>query len=765
MKKIFLSTLLFGIAVTGVAQSKLDLRSRAALRQYQTEKVPTYNPRTKSFTASVAAPTYVGAMIKLADGASVEELQAEGVNVIRTRGNIAMVTMPVGEVERISTLKCIKSLSLSRKLSTKTDNARAAMGVDKIHSGEGLDRSYTGKGVVTGIVDAGIDANHINFRNEDGTSRIKQLSHIYATSGNISVDGSGYNVDIYEGEDIKNFTTDDEETYHGTHTMGIMAGGYKGDLKYGKGTSSLSAQVIEGSNPFYGMAPESDIIASCGDLEDMFIALGIESALDYAYVEQKPAVINLSLGSNIGPHDGTEVMSQFLDEVGKEAIICVAAGNEGLLPIALNQTFSADDKELKTFIKSQYGDVATNSGIYYNLRYGQVYIYSDDATEFAVQMVAYNVDRGTIAWRHTLSGNSEGVATYYASNDQAGDGDLTNVTFSKAFSGYAGIGSMIDENNGRYYALLDYFLCDNQMTNANGSKYIFGFVVEGKEGQRIDCYCDGLFSYMDGFGRAGWDNGSTNGSISDMACAKNILVVGAYNTRNAFTSVNGKTYTNGTYPVGQITDFSSYGTLSDGRNLPHICAPGAQIISSTSAPYMELMDAPESAYQAILTEEGRNNYWIAEKGTSMATPAVAGAVALWLEANPYLTIDEVKEIAMATATKDSYVTNFSGDPIQWGAGKFNAYEGLKEAIRLSSGVDEVIADNNRLLVKTIGEDCYNVFLGNAKEMNVAIYNVAGQSVLAASTEGDEINIDASSLDAGVYIMNVNGSHSKRILVK
>lgn len=764
MKKICITTLLLGIALTGIAQSKLDLRSRAILRQYQTEKVPTYNSRTKSFDSPVAAPKYVGAMIKLSEGASAEELEAEGVNVIRTRGNIAMVTMPVSEVERISKLKSIKTLSLSRQLSTKTDNARKAMGVDKVHSGEGLDCGYTGKGVVTGIVDAGIDANHINFRNDDGSSRIKRLSHIYATSENITTT-SGYDVIVYEDEDMKEFITDDETTYHGTHTMGIMAGGYKGDLTYGKGTSSLSAQVVNGASPFYGMAPESDIVASCGDLSDMFIALGIESALDYAYIEQKPAVVNLSLGSNIGPHDGTEVMSQYLKEAGKEAIICVAAGNEGLLPIALNQTFTAEDKELKTFIAPQYGDVYSNGGVYYNLRYGQVYIYSDDDTEFTVQMVAYNVNRGTIAWRHTLSGNSDGVATYYASADQAGDGDLTNVTFSKAFSGYAGIGSMIDVNNGRYYALLDYFLCDNQLTNANGSNYIFGFVVEGKEGQRIHCYCDGMFTFMDSFGKDGWDDGSTNGSISDMACAENILVVGAYNTRNAFTSLDGLSYTSGTYPVGQITDFSSYGTLSDGRNLPHICAPGAQIVSSTSTPYMELMNAPESAYQGRMIEDDRNNYWFVEKGTSMATPAVAGAVALWLEANPYLTIDEVREIAMSTATKDSYVTNFTGDPIQWGAGKFNAYEGLKEAIRLSSGIDEVIADNNRLLVKTIGEDCYNVFLGNAKEMNVAIYNVAGQSVLNASADGDEIYIDASSLDAGIYIMNVNGNHSKRILIK
>ncbi len=753
-----------GLVATASAQSKLDLRSRAALRHYTTEQTPVYNSRTRSLNVvNSTAPTYVGAMIRLEDGATKEQLEAEGVNVISVRGNIALVTVPVSDVERVSSLRAVKSMSLSRQLSLKTDNARSAMGVDKIHSGEGLDRAYTGKGVVTGIVDAGIHPNHINFRNADGSSRIKRLTHVYATSENITT-SSGYEVDTYEGDAVSEFETDDATTYHGAHTMGIMVGGYRGDLTYGTGTSTLSAKVLTGANPFYGMAPESDIVASCGDMQDMFIAIGIESAITYAEDHNQPAVVNLSLGSNVGPHDGSEVMGQFLDLAGESAIICVAAGNEGQLPIALNQTLTAEDTELKSFVYPYYGNVSNENGIYYNLRYGQVYIYSDDASEFEVQMVAYNKSRDRVIWKHTLSSSSEGVATYYASADQAQDGDLTNSNFSKAFSGYAGIGSNIDSNNGRYYALIDYFLCDNQDSNADGN-YIFGFIVNGKEGQRIDCYCDGLFTYMSGYGIDDWDNGSCNGSISDMACAHNVLVVGAYNTRNTFTSLDGKSYSNGSYPAGEITNFSSYGTLSDGRNLPHVCAPGAQIVSSGSTPYLELMEAPESAYQARLEEADRNNYWHVEKGTSMSTPAVAGSIALWLEANPYLTIDDVKKIATETATVDSYVSNFTGDPVQWGAGKFNAYEGLKEAIRLAAGIDNVIADNDRLLVKTIGDRHYNIFLGETDVMDVTFYNVAGQAVLSASAQGDEIDVDASSLPAGVYVMSVNGRHNRQILVK
>ena len=757
MKKNLLNLLFIGIALSVSAQG-LDLGSRAILRQYQTDNIPMHNNYLKALQSANIPTDHITGLIKIADDATFEMLENEGVNVVKTRGNIALVSMPINEVERIASLKSIKSIQLSRKVLAKMDKVRTAMGVDKIHAGTELPQAYTGKGVVAGIVDQGLDANHINFRNTDGTSRIQQLTHIYATNAT----SDGYDVDMYTPANISKFKTDTYDTYHGSHTLGIMAGSYKGEATIAKGTSSLSAKVETDNNPFYGVAYDADIAASCGDLNDMLIALGVEGILDYAYNNKKPAVINLSLGSNIGAHDGTDIMNQYLDLAGEEAIICVAAGNEGELPIALNQTFTSEDKELKTFIKPTYPEVPTSSYTYRNLRYDQLYIYSDDATEFTVKMIVYNKSRGTITFQHAVSSNMNGSAVYYATPGYAQDGDLSNTNLSRAFEGYFGMGSMIDPNNGRYYVLVDYFLFDNQSTNANGN-YLLGFVVEGKEGQRIDCFCSGLYSSMDGYAQEGWDNGSTNGSISDMACSKNVLVVGSYNTRNAWVSLDGKAYNYpGQYTPGYISSFSSYGTLIDGRNLPHICAPGAATISSTNSYYIESYNVPTSALQAKQTESNRNNYWHQQVGTSMATPAVAGAIALWLEADPTLTIDEVKEIAISTAVSDTYVA--AGDPVQWGAGKFDAYAGLKEVIR-RAGVENISIDDARLMIAEKGAKQFEIFLGDASEMNVTIFNIAGQPMLQQSCEGDEILVDASNLNAGVYIISVNGQHNQRILVK
>lgn len=758
MNKLHLSALVLGLVVSFSAQSKLDLQSSAILRAERAQQKITKNARTKSITREFSIPaSHITGMIKLSDGASASDLEAEGVTVLAQRGDIALVSMPTADVERLSDLDCVKKLELSREVSQKMDIVREIVGVDKIHAGTDLPKAYTGKGVATGIVDGGLDPNHINFKNEDGSPRIQYMTNIYTSSSS----SAGYVIDeYYTQEKLEKFTTDDETAFHGTHTLGIMAGGYKGTGTFSKITNNR-ADVSEIANPYYGIAYESDIVASCGTLADMFIAYGIEGVLNYAYDTQKPAVINLSLGSNTGPHDGSDVMAQYLDLAAKEAIICVAAGNSGDIPIALTKTFTENDLDAKTFIYPIY-EIEN----YYNLRYGQIYVYSEDATEFVIKAVIYNKSRGTITFQSPISANTNGEATYYASPDYLQDGDLSNINFTRAFNGYVGIGTMTDENSGRYYALIDFFTSDNQTYNANGN-YILGFVVEGTAGKRVDCFIDGTYDYFDNYDQEGWDEGSANGSISDMACAKNIISVGSYNTRDTWASLDGAMYSyQGLYPAGKITPYSAYGTLIDGRNVPLVCAPGATTISSSSKYYIENTSGISNGYlQGKYEGTTRNSYWHQCAGTSMAAPVVAGSIALWLEADPTLTTDEVKDIIAQTAIVDDDVTS-SGDSIQWGAGKFDAYAGLKEVIRRAeAGVGRIDSNNNRLMVTSADGRNYNVFLGGANHINVALYNIAGQNVANYSVNADEMDFDASGLPKGYYIINVNGTHSQRIIVK
>lgn len=768
MKKFYFSLLVALLALSAAAESKLDLNSRAILRQYKMGNVPVkYDARTKSLQTRKAPATHVNGLIELEEGATFEQLEAAGIKVNRKRGRIALVTMPISEVERFSTLKSVKTLQLSRPVFTKMDKVREAVGINKIHAGEGLPQAYTGKGVITGIVDQGIAPNHINFKDENGNHRFGQLMCMFYEQN--ATDPTQLSAYVWEsGDDISDFTTDIYDTFHANHTIGIMAGSYKGNLTMATGNTQFDTKVVEAANPYYGIAYESEIAAACGELTDYSIAIGVDYALQYAYDNNKPAVVNLSLGSNYGAHDGKQVMCKFLEECGKEAIICVAAGNEGDMPIALNQTFTADDTEMKSFLCPMYPEVPNGNVILTNLRYGQLYIYSDSKEEFEVDVVVYNKSRGTTTFKHTCAGNMDGSAVYYATPGYAASSsDLTNVNFSNAFEGFFGIGSMIDSDNDRYYAMIDFQISDNLTKNASGN-YIFGFVVRGKEGQRIDVFCDGLFSYMDNYGQEGWDNGSCNGSISDMACGDNILVVGAYTTRKNIANLDKSIATYRNLTESQVAPFSSYGTLIDGRNLPHVCAPGAAVISSTSTPYVDAYRLGNNSLQAKYTyADGTVDYWQEAIGSSMATPVVTGSIALWLEADPTLTIDEVKEIVEQTAVKDSYVTGFTGDPVQWGAGKFDAYAGLKEVIRRAgnSGIGSVLTQSDRLMVSATGHNVYNVFLGGAEKINVSLWNMQGQTVFDNSIEGDEMSVDVSGLSAGVYVLNVNGIHSQKIIIK
>ena len=64
----------------------------------------------------------------------------------------------------------------------------------------------------------------------------------------------------------------------------------------------------------------------------------------YAQQLGKPCVISISLGSDIGPHDGTSVISRAYTEVANTygAVILLAAGNEADLLGHAHKTLSSD---------------------------------------------------------------------------------------------------------------------------------------------------------------------------------------------------------------------------------------------------------------------------------------------------------------------------------------------------------------------------------------------------------------------------------------
>lgn len=772
MKRFVICALLTGMTLAVTAQTSLDLMSRAQLRQQRLimkqEAKGNYRPMKFNGETPTSVSNVFG-MIKLADGSSAGELSDEGVRVLRESHGFAWVSVPVGDVERVAALKGVKRFQLARRVHVKNDKARLSTGVDMVHAGTGLPQAYTGKGVICGIVDNGVDPNHIDFRDANGKSRVAWLAHMTAnqTTGKVDEKFYGNNPsDIVDGKDIVSFKTDDATSYHGSHTMGTMAGGYRGTATVAAGDVQSGVSISDVENPYYGIACNSDIAVGCGDLYDAIIAYGVDHILEFAAYKKQPTVINLSLGSNTGAHDGKGMINQYFDEVRKQdnAIICVSAGNEGDKKIALNKTFTDTDNTVQSFL---LGQDMSDAGFGF-MTYGSVEVYSNDNTPLEIQAVIFNKKRGRIAQRFplTIDTGNPGYGQYWVSSSdfQQSDEDKIDTQFARYFDGYIGLGWTYDEDSGRFYAIVDCYAENKEEGNADAN-YVIGFIATGKEGQRADCFCDGLFSTLTDFDIDGWDDGMYNGSISDMATGNSILVVGSYDTRRDWAALDGGLYNSG-YDIseGGISKFSSYGTLIDGRNLPHVCAPGATVISTYNSYYVEAGYAPSSSINAEFDEAGRKNYWGWSIGTSMASPHVAGSIALWLEADPTLTLDDVKDIVKQTAVKDDAV--LKADPIQAGAGKFNAYEGLKEVIRrATSSVGGIASDKPGLLVTAVGDRTFEVFLGGADEMTVSVYNVSGCLMMQSKVQGDETTIDMSALPKGMYILDVNRQVSRKIAIR
>ena len=269
-------------------------------------------------------------------------------------------------------------------------------------------------------------------------------------------------------------------------------------------------------------------------------------------------------------------------------------------------------------------------------------------------------------------------------------------------------------------------------------------------------YTDGY--YTDFTTASGYDKPTADGTISNMACGKNTISVGAYNSNNVSPYYGNV--------IGDITYFSSYGKLADGRVLPTVCAPGCVLVSAMSYYYTKNSSAYDSYYTpktGVVKVGTKTHYYTPMQGTSMSCPVMSGTTALWLQANPELTPAQIAQIAKETAVAPANYT------LQWGAsGKLDAYAGLKKALEMA-GVEEIEADGNQpVLVNQIADRQFEVFAVDAKALNVMLYNMAGQLVASVSAEGNTAVLDAAAAGTGVYVLKVAGNnvnYTQKVVVK
>ena len=171
-------------------------------------------------------------------------------------------------------------------------------------------------------------------------------------------------------------------------------------------------------------------------------------------------------------------------------------------------------------------------------------------------------------------------------------------------------------------------------------------------------------------GTVGFDNRYVVGSPGN---ARSAITVGASATRMCWPNGTVQRCYLQNEELGDLARFSTAGPTRDGRLKPEIVAPGIAVVSALSrnAPIPSTNIVPDLAH------------W-ANQGTSMATPLVAGSIALMLQVRPTLTAAEVKQVFSRSAVRDAFTSRTYGNDAGaqpkdwWGYGKLQVPRALCE---------------------------------------------------------------------------------------
>lgn len=718
MKRACTLLLLSAVLSASAGMAKFDAFSRMTLHR---------------MAAQARSADVVGAFVALHDGAALEDLEACGLDVSRVTGDIAIVRGAPAALMEASALDAVRSVRVERSLVLCNDLLVRDIAADKVHVAPGVDgRTYTGAGVVTGLFDTGFDFRNPTYR-ADGHTRIQRVWHY--TDGETSVD------EYADPRLIDALDTDDADEQHGSHVLGTMAGRHP-------------------AAPYNGVATGSDIAVACGELTEANIADGVSRIAAYARTEGKPCVINLSIADCSGPCDGTDEFcrSLYASTAGSgDAVLVMSAGNDNGFQRSISKTFGTDDTALRSFILPDL-HLRRSSGV--------VAVWSGDGRPLKLTLVVMEMFEGTVLTSFEVPADEENAYRLVTADCEAGEDDhivtAVDAGMSEAF-GNSYVTTYYSANsatNGRPNYYIEYDLSLVRASNPSGSKEL-GIIVEGAEGQRVDMRLIDSWARLYSAGREGWTSGRDGMTISSMGCTEGAVCVGSHNTRRDWTALNGN-YTDlgDGYAPGAISPWSSYGVTVGGKALPHVTAPGAAVVSVKSTPYLAGHDnADEIVYECH--SDGRTDYWGIGYGTSMSSPAVAGGIALWLEADPSLSAADIHEVIAVTSRREP---SMEADAVAWGAGKFDAEAGLREVLARRASLSGPSAVSPGLLSWRLDGTSLEVVCAGVPHVEAVLYDLAGRMVASASACGDTVCMDIEGVVPGVYVLRAAGE-SVRIALR
>lgn len=679
-------------------------------------------------------------VIEATDRKILDNVHALGGQVHTTVGKYHTIQIERGKIGRLASLTGLERMFLGQPIQPFDEDAIRHVNAHLVHEGaEGLPRAYTGKNVVIGVIDTGIDFMHEDFRDPENPFK-SRIAYIWDQK---MEKGPGNHPKKFKygrewtRQDIENHLNqqpaqivshlDTHQIYggHGTHVMGTAGGNL-------------------------GLAPEADLIMVASNLSTGDIIDGVRYIMDRAREMGKPCVINMSFGGVLNPHDGTDILSIILDNMleGAEGfVICSAAGNEG------NDLSHWGGFELSETPTVMYGTGITNLGMFF--RVSKEYV-DDIYLSIGVDSADFDPVRGNLLVTHKPLGHTNWMSIRELTNRNAGeplavfdhsDGQRAGTIFVSA-----------SEESDHYSVLLriedgikSIYSWEDQLDKVD----LYRIMVKGKG--VFNSWISSFFPIIlgepekSGFSLDNFQKPDNKYGITSPADAHNLISVGAYTNRSKWTNIDNRVF-GADQPVGSLANFSSLGPTFDQRIKPDITAPGKIMISAVpsqlSYPLNRLVDdSPRAVYS----------------GTSMASPVVAGAVALLLEHNPLLTYEEIRELLKSTAIVDEDVLAYGPNPNNgFGAGKLNVYDAILASIDLTNTREvEVAKDVFRLSVfpNPVSETLrLNYVIPNSGNIQIQVFNAMGQSILREQgfhTKGNHaLQMDVSEWSSGWYVARI-----------
>lgn len=567
--------------------------------------------------------------------------------------NVYILSIPLNQLAGLSNEKNVLRIEADNGNRIQMDTTAILVNALPVYSGQGLPQAYTGKGVVVGIQDIGFDLTHPTFYSTNMKDyRIKALWDQLSkdTIGSTLPVGCDYrdasNL-LQIGHSLDGFTQT-----HGTHTAGIAAG-----------SGSEGNNIV---SPYRGIAYDADIVLVANatgnnidliDKKDYYKytyatdALGFKYIFDYADSQGKPCVINFSEGGHQDFHGYDQLYYEMLDKMtGPGHIIVASAGNDADWINYVHKPRGIPNIESLLWgnRESAYFTTKTDKPFVFRMKVA--------ANTSTAQIVEIPMEQ-VLACKDSLLIDSIKIG---------------NQMYKWRILAYPSSYNSTD------------VIYDIRLESNPNLGYDISVSIELASSEAtIDLY------RIRGFLPPRDQNpmlkmGDNSYSINSPSSAPSVISVGATAYRRGFFNYLGewKEYDKGT--DGRRTSFSSVGPTIDGRIKPDVMAPGQNIISAYSSYFImnpKNAGAPLASDVRHFQYNGRTYAWNANGGTSMSSPVVAGAIALWLQAYPRLTPQDCLEVFRKTCTQ--YDTSLSYPNNWYGYGEINIYAGLKEVLRMA----------------------------------------------------------------------------------